>query len=76
VVVVELDEQRGEPTPDDGVRLVSNLVAPDFQPEAEARVAIGARGEVCFQPIGPALVLPQFRLTREPSAAPLWQFPG
>jgi uncharacterized OB-fold protein len=76
VVVVELDEQRGEPTPDDGVRLLTNLVTADFQPEAEERVAIGARVEVCFQPIGPDLLLPQFRLTGEPSATPLWRFPG
>jgi uncharacterized OB-fold protein len=76
VVVVELDEQRGEPTADDGVRLVTNLVTPDFQPEPEERVAIGARVEVCFQRIGPDAVLPQFRLTGEPPAAPLWQLPG
>jgi uncharacterized OB-fold protein len=76
LVVVELDEQRGEPTPDDGLRLVANLVTPDFRPEQEARVAIGARVEVCFQPVGPDLALPQFRLTREPPAVPLWRLPG
>ena len=76
VVVVELDEQRGQPTPDDGVRLVTNLVTADFQPEREEHVAIGARVAVCFQPIGPDAVLPQFRLTGEPSATPLWRFPG
>ena len=76
VVVVELDEQRGEPTPDDGVRLVANLVTPDFEPEAEERVAIGARVTVCFQPVGGEMVLPQFRLSGEPPARPLWRFPG
>jgi uncharacterized OB-fold protein len=76
VVVVELDEQRGEPAPDDGIRLVTNLVTPEFQPEAEERVAIGARVEACFQSIGPDLALPQFRLTGEPPAAPLWRLPG
>ena len=76
VVVVELDEQRGEPTPDDGVRLVANLVTPAFAPEAEARVAIGARVEVCFQPLGPDFALPQFRLSGEPPAGPVWRFPG
>jgi hypothetical protein len=76
VVVVELDEQRGAPTPDDGIRLVTNLVTPDFQPEREERVAIGARVEVCFQRLGPAAALPQFRLTGEPSAAPLWRLPA
>jgi uncharacterized OB-fold protein len=76
VVVVELDEQRGEPAPDDGIRLVTNLVTPEFQPESEERVAIGARVEACFQSIGPDLALPQFRLTGEPPAAPLWRLPG
>ena len=76
VVLIELDEQRGEPTADDGVRLIANLVTPEFQPEAEERVAIGARVEVCFQRIGPDAMLPQFRLTGEPPAAPLWRLPG
>jgi uncharacterized OB-fold protein len=76
VVVVELDEQRGEPTHDDGVRLVTNLVTPDFQPEVEERVAIGARVEVCFQRIGPDQVLPQFRRTGETPATPLWRLPS
>ena len=76
VVVVELDEQRGEPTPDEGLRLVTNLVTADFQPEHETRVAIGARVEVCFQPIAPDFALPQFRLSGEPPAGRPWRFPG
>ena len=76
VVVVELDEQRGVPDPDDGVRLVTNLVTPDFAPEREDRVAIGARVEVCFQPLAPDFLLPQFRLSGEPPAGRLWQLPG
>jgi uncharacterized OB-fold protein len=76
VVVVELDEQRGVPTPDEGLRLVANLLAADgAAPEAEARVAIGARVEVVFQPIAPDFVLPQFRLSGEAPAGPLWRFP-
>jgi uncharacterized OB-fold protein len=76
VVVVELDEQRGEPTPDDGIRIVTNLVTSGFEPEPEERVAIGARVDVCFQPIGAGWTLPQFRLTGEPPAAPLWRMPS
>jgi uncharacterized OB-fold protein len=76
VVVVELDEQRGVPAPDDGLRLVANLVTADFTPEAEAHAAIGARVEVCFQPVGPDLVLPQFRLSGEPPVGRPWRFPG
>lgn len=76
VVVVELDEQHGVPTPDDGVRLVANLLRPDVTPEAEERVAIGARVEVVFQPIARDFVLPQFRLADERPSGPLWRFPG
>jgi uncharacterized OB-fold protein len=76
VLVVELDEQRGAPTPDEGLRLVANLVTPDFRPEPEERVAIGARVEVCFQPLAPDFALPQFRLSAEPPAGRLWRLPG
>ncbi|HSE95655.1 MAG TPA: OB-fold domain-containing protein [Methylomirabilota bacterium] len=76
VVVVELDEQRGIPTADDGLRLVANLLTPDLTPEAEALVAIGARVEVCFQPVTPDLVLPQFKLSGEAPAGRPWRFPG
>jgi hypothetical protein len=76
VVLVELDEQRGIPTPDDGLRLIANLVTADFRPEAEERVAIGARVEMIAQPIAPGFALPQFRLSDGPSTEPLWRFPG
>ena len=76
VVVVELDEQRGEPAPDEGLRLVANLVTAELAPEREERVAIGARVEVCFQPVSPDFALPQFRLSGEPPAGRLWRFPG
>jgi hypothetical protein len=74
--VVELDEQRGAPTPDDGVRLVTNLVTPELAPESEERVAIAARVEVIFQPLGGGFVLPQFRLATDPPAEPVWRLPG
>jgi len=76
LVVVELDEQRGAPGPDDALRLVANLLTPDGRPEAEGRVAIGARVEVLFQEVAPDLVLPQFRLTGEPPERPLWRLPA
>ena len=76
MVLVELDEQRGEPTPDEGLRVIANLVTPEFRPEPEENVAIGERVGVCFQRLGPDFALPQFRLTGEPSAAPLWRLPA
>jgi uncharacterized OB-fold protein len=76
VIIVELDEQRGAPTPQDGLRLIANLVDDQLQPEAEANVAIGKRVDVVFQDLSPELALPQFRLTDEPPVGPMWQFPG
>jgi uncharacterized OB-fold protein len=76
VVVVELDEQRGVPTEHEGIRMLANLVDAQFQPEAEANVAIGKRVEVVFQDLSDEFTLPQFRLSNEPPPGRVWQFPG
>ena len=39
VVLVELDEQRAKPTPDEALRIIANLVKADFTPEDQAKVA-------------------------------------
>jgi hypothetical protein len=75
VVLVELDEQRGRPTPDEGLRLIANLVTPDGRPEAEASVAIGKRVRVVFQDLADHLALPQFTLTDEPPEGRVWRLP-
>jgi uncharacterized OB-fold protein len=76
VVVVELDEQRGAPTLADGIRVIANLVDGNFEPEAEANVAIGQRVGVVFQDLSEDFSLPQFTLSGEPPRGPLWQFPA
>lgn len=76
VVIVELDEQSGEPTADEGIRMTGNLVTDDMKPEAEANVAIGKRVEVIFQELGNGDRLPQFKLSDEPPKGPIWQFPN
>jgi hypothetical protein len=76
VVIVELDEQRGVPTPQEGVRLIANLVDDQFNPEIEANVAIGKRVQVVFQDISEDFALPQFKLSSEPPQGPVWQFPS
>lgn len=75
VVLVELDEQRGQPTPDEGLRIIANLVKPDLTMEAEKNVAIGRRVRVVFQDLGDHLALPQFTLTDEPPAGRVWRMP-
>ena len=76
VVVVELDEQRGRPTSDEALRMIANLVTPDFTPEREERVAIGSRVRVLFQELSPGFALPQFTLSDEPPVGRAWRFPG
>ena len=76
VVLVELDEQRGAPTPDEALRVIANLVTPDFRPEPEANVAIGKRVRVVFQDLAADFALPQFTLTDEPPEGRVWRFPG
>ncbi|MBI3629391.1 MAG: OB-fold domain-containing protein, partial [Candidatus Rokubacteria bacterium] len=73
VVLVELDEQRGRPTPDEGLRIVANLVTPDFAAEAEANVAIGKRVRVIFHDLSDAVALPHFTLSDEPPPGRVWR---
>ena len=75
-MLVELDEQRGTPTPDEALRIVTNLVKDDFTPEDEARVAIGARVRVVFQDLADHFALPQFTLSGEPPVGRLWRLGG
>jgi uncharacterized OB-fold protein len=76
VVLVELDEQRGQPTPDEALRVIANLVQADGRPEAEAQVAIGKRVRATFHDLSPDLALLQFTLTDEPPVGRAWRFPG
>jgi hypothetical protein len=76
VVLVELDEQRGQPTPDEGLRVIGNLIRPDGSAEAEPNVAIGRRVRVVFQDLADHLALPQFTLTDEPAEGRLWRLTG
>lgn len=76
VVLVELDEQRGQPTADEGLRIIANLVGAEGRPETEQNVAIGKRVQVVFQDLADQLALPQFMLSDEPPTGPVWRFPG
>ena len=76
VALVELDEQRGAPTPDEALRIIANVVTREFRPEPEANIAIGKRVRVVFQDIGEDWALPQVSLTDEPPVGRVWRFPG
>ena len=73
IVLVELDEQSGEPDPNDGLRIIANLVDANMEPEKEENVAIGKRVEAVFYDGEDGFSLPQFRLIDEPPKGPVWQ---
>jgi uncharacterized OB-fold protein len=73
VVLVELDEQRGVPTPDEALRIVANLVKPDGGMEDNTSVAIGKRVRVVFQDLADHFSLPQFTLTDEQPDGRVWR---
>ncbi len=75
VILVEIDEQRGQPTPDRSVRIIGNCIDADENPEQEANVAIGKRVEVTMIDMGDGMALPQFRLSDEDPEHDPWQFP-
>jgi len=76
VVLVELDEQRGRPTPDESLRIIANLVKSDGSAEDEKNVAIGKRVRVTFHDLADHIALPQFMLTDETPEGRVWQLPG
>ena len=76
VVLVELDEQRDTPTEHEAIRIIGNLVTPDFRPEKEEDVGIGKRVRVVFQDLAEDFALPQFTLTDEPPVGRVWRVPG
>lgn len=76
VVLVELDEQAGQPTPEEGLRVIANLVRAGGAAEAESAVAIGKRVRVVFEDLSDTMALPQFTLTDEPPAARVWRLPS
>jgi hypothetical protein len=75
IVLVELDEQRGRPTPDEALRVIGNLVQPDGSMEDPRNVAIGRRVRVVFQDLADHLALVQFALTDEPPPGRVWRLP-
>ena len=75
VILVELDEQRGVPTPDEALRVVANLVTADGGMEDDKSVAIGKRVRVVFQDLADHFALPQFSLTDERPDGRVWRLP-
>ncbi|MDP6374441.1 MAG: OB-fold domain-containing protein [Pseudomonadales bacterium] len=68
LLLVELDEQRGEPGDYDGLRIQGNLATPDGElapPELVSSVGIGTRVKVVFRDIGSGIAIPMWSIDDE-----------
>lgn len=78
VLLVELDTQKGKPTPDEGLRVIGNLVTPDGQlapPEMVKRVGIGTRVRMVFVDVAEGLSLPQWTIDETATQpANVWRY--
>jgi len=79
ILLVDLDTQKGQPTPDEALRVVANLAMPDGQlapPELVKQVGIGTRLRMVFADVGPGLAIPQWTID-ETAAQPEkpWRYP-
>ncbi|MDP6346653.1 MAG: OB-fold domain-containing protein [Alphaproteobacteria bacterium] len=79
VLLVDLDTQNGQPTPDEAIRVLGNLTnagGDPAPPEVVARVGIGSRVRMVFKDVAEGLALPQWTIdeTAEQPARP-WRYP-
>ena len=79
VLLVDLDTQKGQPTPDEALRVVGNLTTPDGKlapPDMVKRIGIGSRVRMVFTDVSEGLSLPQWTLHEAaPQPAKPWRYP-
>ncbi|MBV9861727.1 MAG: OB-fold domain-containing protein [Alphaproteobacteria bacterium] len=79
ILLVDLDTQKGEPTPEEALRVAGNLCTPDGRlapPDIVKRVGIGSRVRMVFTDLGPDLALPQWTLDEaSPQPEKPWRYP-
>lgn len=79
ILLVDLDTQKGEPSPDEALRVVGNLCTPDgqlAQADQVSRVGIGTRVRMVFSDVAPGLSLPQWTIdTTAPQPTSVWRYP-
>ena len=78
VLLVDLDTQKGEPTPDEALRVIGNLVTPDGQlapPDMVKKVGVGTRVRMVFSDVSAGIALPQWTIdeTAQQPAKP-WRY--
>jgi hypothetical protein len=79
ILLVDLDTQKGEPTPEEALRVVGNLATPDGQlapPELVRQIGIGTRVRMVFSDVAPGLALPQWTIDETATQpAQIWRYP-
>ena len=79
ILLVDLDTQKGEPSPDEALRVVGNLCTPEGQlapADQVRRVGIGTRVRMVFSDVAPGLALPQWTIdATAQQTANVWRYP-
>jgi uncharacterized protein len=79
-MLVDLDTQKGQPTEQEALRVVGNLVNEDgtlASPEMVAKLGIGSRVRMVFSDVIQGLSLPQWTIVpAEAGDQPAWRYQG
>src|SRR5262249_50656695 len=79
VLLVELDTQSGQPTKEEGLRVIGNLTGLDGVPAPKSeveRVGIGSRERMGSTDVAPGLALPQWTIDESAAGGTAWRYPG
>jgi uncharacterized protein len=78
ILMVDLDTQKGVPSPEEAIRVVGNLATPDgvlAPPEMVRKVGIGTRVRMVFSDVAAGLALPQWTIDEGAPPATPWRYP-
>ena len=83
VLLVELDEQKGQPSEHEALRVLGNLVSADASmasPDVVKQAGIGSRVRIVFKDVAPGLAVPLWTLDDAGQAGSepgqVWRYPG
>jgi uncharacterized OB-fold protein len=78
ILMVDLDTQKGVPSPEEAIRVVGNLATPDgvlAPPDMVRKVGIGTRVRMVFSDVAPGLALPQWTIDEAAPPGTPWRYP-
>ena len=78
ILLVDLDTQKGVPSPEEAIRVVGNLTTSDgvlAPPDMVRKVGIGTRVRMVFSDVAPGLALPQWTIDEAAPPATPWRCP-